>query len=43
MLANRLSGSAGVLLNGGGVFTDSRVVHRRMVIVGNNPDNCSGC
>ena len=41
--ANRLSGSDGVLLHGGGVFTDSGVVRTRTVIVGNKPDNCSGC
>jgi hypothetical protein len=41
--ANRLSGSAGVLLNGGGVFIDSGFVRTRAVIAGNKPDNCSGC
>jgi hypothetical protein len=41
--ANRLSGSVGVLLNGGGVFTDSGLVQTRTVIAGNKPDNCSGC
>ena len=41
--ANRLSGSAGVLLNGGGVFTDSGVTRTRAVIAGNKPDDCSGC
>ncbi len=41
--ANRLYGSAGVLLNGGGVFTDSGVVRARTVIAGNKPDDCSGC
>lgn len=41
--ANRLSGSAGVLLNGGGVFTDSGLVQTRTVIAGNKPDNCFGC
>jgi hypothetical protein len=41
--ANRLSGSVGVLLNGGGVFTDSGVVRTHTVIAGNKPDNCSGC
>ncbi len=41
--ANRLSGSAGVLLNGGGVFTDSGVMRTRTVIAGNKPDDCSGC
>ena len=41
--ANRLYGSAGVLLNGGGVFTDSGVVRTRTVIAGNKPDDCSGC
>jgi hypothetical protein len=41
--ANRLSGSAGVLLNGGGVFSDSGVVRTRTVIAGNKPDDCSGC
>ncbi len=41
--ANRLSGSAGVLLNGGGVFTDSGVTRTRTVIAGNKPDDCSGC
>lgn len=41
--ANRLSGSAGVLLNGGSVFTTSGVVRTHTVIAGNKPDNCSGC
>jgi hypothetical protein len=41
--ANRLSGSAGVLLNGGGVFTDSGLTRTHTVIEGNKPDNCSGC
>jgi hypothetical protein len=41
--ANRLRGSAGVLLNGGGVFTDSGVVRTHTVIAGNEPDNCFGC
>ena len=41
--ANRLSGSAGVQLNGGGVFTDSGLTRTRTVIAGNKPDNCSGC
>ena len=41
--ANRLSGSAGVHLNGGGVFTDSGLTRTRTVIAGNKPDNCSGC
>ncbi len=41
--ANRLSGSAGFLLNGGGVFTASGIVRTHTVIAGNKPDDCSGC
>jgi hypothetical protein len=41
--ANRLSGSAGFLLNGGGVFTDSGIVRTHAVIAGNKPDDCYGC
>jgi hypothetical protein len=41
--ANRLSGSPGVLLDGGGVFTDSGIVRTHTVIAGNKPDDCSGC
>ena len=41
--ANRLSGSAGVLLSGGGVFTDSGLTRTHTVIAGNKPDDCSGC
>jgi hypothetical protein len=41
--ANRLSGSTGFLLNGGGVFTDSGLARTHTVIEGNKPDDCSGC
>ena len=41
--ANRLSGSAGFLVNGGGVYTESGIVRTRTVIAGNKPDDCFGC
>ncbi len=41
--ANRLSGSAGFLVNGGGVYTESGIAQTRTVIAGNKPDNCFGC
>jgi hypothetical protein len=41
--ANRLSGSPGFLLQGGGVFTDSGIVRTRTVFAGNKPDDCFGC
>jgi hypothetical protein len=41
--ANRVSGSAGVVLQGGGVFTTNGIVRTRTVIAGNKPDDCYGC
>jgi hypothetical protein len=41
--ANRLFGSPGFLLNGGGVYTESSIVRTHTVIAGNKPDDCSGC
>jgi hypothetical protein len=40
---NRLSGSPGFQLQGGGVFTTSGVARARTVIAGNKPDDCFGC
>ncbi len=41
--ANRLSASAGFIVNGGGVYTESGIAQTRTVIAGNKPDNCFGC
>lgn len=41
--ANRLTGSTGVVLQGGGVFTANGIVRTRTVIAGNKPDDCYGC
>ena len=41
--ANRVSGSPGIVLTGGGVFTSSPITSSRTVIAGNKPDNCAGC
>jgi hypothetical protein len=41
--ANRLSGSAGFLMQGGGVFTSSGMTSTHTVLAGNKPDNCFGC
>jgi hypothetical protein len=41
--ANRLSGSAGLPLQGGGVYTTNGLVRTRTVIAGNKPDDCFGC
>ncbi|HEU5362178.1 MAG TPA: hypothetical protein VFU56_02500 [Gaiellaceae bacterium] len=41
--ANRLTGSPGFVLAGGGVFTDSGLTSSGGVIAGNKPDDCSGC
>jgi hypothetical protein len=41
--ANRLSGSAGLPLQGGGVFSPNGIVRTHSVIAGNKPDDCFGC
>jgi len=41
--ANRLFGSPGILVHGGGVYTESSIVRTHTVIAGNKPDDCSGC
>jgi len=41
--ANRLSGSPGFLLQGGGVFNEGAFNRTRAVIAGNKPDDCFGC
>ena len=41
--ANRLSGSVGLPLQGGGVYTTNGLVRTHTVIAGNKPDNCFGC
>jgi hypothetical protein len=41
--ANRLRGSAGYVLQGGGVFNRGTIGQTRTVIAGNKPDNCFGC
>ena len=41
--ANRVSGSPGFLLGGGGVFNNFTFLRTRSVIAGNKPDDCLGC
>jgi len=41
--ANRVSGSAGITVQGGGLFTTFPVTLTRTVIAGNKPDQCFGC
>jgi hypothetical protein len=41
--ANRLSGSSGLPLQGGGVYTTNGLSRTRTVIAGNKPDDCFGC
>ncbi|MGZ4339188.1 MAG: hypothetical protein ACXVQ3_03945 [Gaiellaceae bacterium] len=41
--ANRLGGSAGIVLTGGGVFTDSGLTRKHSTVAGNKPDDCAGC
>jgi hypothetical protein len=41
--ANRLSGSAGFLMQGGGVFTTGGISRTHTVVAGNKPDDCFGC
>ena len=41
--ANRLSGSAGLPLRGGGVYTTNGLARTCTVIAGNKPDDCFGC
>ena len=41
--ANRLSGSAGLPLQGGGVYTTNGLIRTRSAIAGNKPDDCFGC
>jgi hypothetical protein len=41
--ANRLSGSAGLPLQGGGIYTTNGLNRTRTVIAGNKPDDCFGC
>jgi hypothetical protein len=41
--ANRLSGSAGLPLQGGGVFNAGAFTRTHTVIAGNKPDDCYGC
>jgi hypothetical protein len=41
--ANRLTGSAGLPLQGGGVYTTNGLSRTRTVIAGNKPDDCFGC
>ena len=41
---NRVSGSSGITVEGGGVFSDGFPVSLdRSRIVGNSPDQCQGC
>jgi hypothetical protein len=40
---NRLSGSPGAKIQGGGLYTTFPVVLTRTLIVGNQPDQCFGC
>jgi hypothetical protein len=41
--ANRLSGSTGLPLLGGGVYTTNGLTRTHTVIAGNKPDDCFGC
>src|SRR5207248_7942463 len=41
--ANRVGGSAGFLVGGGGVFTDNGLTRTHTLIAGNKPDDCHGC
>jgi hypothetical protein len=41
--ANRLTASAGLPLQGGGVYTTNGLSRGRSVIAGNKPDDCFGC
>jgi hypothetical protein len=40
---NSLSGSDGVVLEGGGIFTDRPIKLLKTVVSGNRPDECVGC
>jgi hypothetical protein len=40
---NSLSGSPGITVQGGGLFTTLPVTLRHSVIAGNTPDQCFGC
>jgi hypothetical protein len=40
---NKLTGSAGMAIEGGGIFTELPITVSGTVIVGNQPDQCSGC
>jgi hypothetical protein len=41
--ANTLGASPGIVLTGGGVFTDSGLTNTHSTIAGNKPDDCAGC
>ena len=41
--ANRLSGSTGLPLQGGGVYTTNGLTRTHTTIAGNKPDDCFGC
>jgi hypothetical protein len=43
IVGNSLSGSAGIVLQGGGLFTTFPVTLKNTVIAGNLPDDCFGC
>jgi hypothetical protein len=43
VIHNRLSASAGLAVQGGGLFTAFPVTLRRSRIAGNSPDDCYGC
>lgn len=40
---NRLSGSRGIAIEGGGVFTEVPITLERSRIAGNAPGQCRGC
>jgi hypothetical protein len=40
---NKLTASAGIGLEGGGIFTDSPITRSGTLIAGNQPDQCFGC
>jgi hypothetical protein len=40
---NRVTGTAGITLQGGGIFSTEPVTRSGSSITGNRPDNCTGC
>jgi len=40
---NRVTGTTGITLHGGGIFSTTPVARAGSSITGNSPDNCVGC